>query len=73
MRLLGDLHRGSQGGAEVEQVGEAAGKTSWGPFPQVPGFSRPTSPLGRSPSMPRPLQREIPGQLLGFNRFSLGK
>ena len=34
MRLLGHLHRGSQGGAEVEQVGEAAGKTSGGPSPR---------------------------------------
>lgn len=33
MRLLGDLHRGSQGGAEVEQVGEAAGEDLLGALP----------------------------------------
>lgn len=52
MRLLGVLHGSSLGGTKVEQVGEAAGKPSWGSFPQVPGFSRPASPRELFPHCP---------------------
>ena len=52
MRLLGVLHGSSLGGAKMEQVGVAAGKPSWGPFPQVPAFSRPASPREGFPHFP---------------------
>lgn len=47
MRLLGDLHRASLGGARVEQVGQTTGNSPQvplgGSFYPVPGFPRPAS------------------------------
>ena len=72
MRLLGDLHRGSRGGAEVEQVGEAVGRPPGGPSPGT-RLLQAHLPAGKVSLNAWPLQCEIPGQLLGFNHFSLGK